>query len=45
MSMLVFFNVRGIVRLEFVPEGQTVNTEFYCNVLRRLREDISAKMT
>jgi hypothetical protein len=21
-------------------EGQTVNAEFYCNVLRRLREDI-----
>jgi hypothetical protein len=28
---------------EFPPEGQTVNAEFYCNVLRRLREDIRQK--
>ena len=25
------------------PEGQTVNAEFYCNILRRLREDIRRK--
>jgi len=40
-SMLImFFDIRGIVHHEFVPEGQTVNAEFYCDVLRRLREDI-----
>jgi len=38
--LIVFFDIRGIVRHEFVPEGQTVNAEFYCSVLRRLREDI-----
>jgi len=42
-SMLVFFDIRGIVHHEFVPEGQTVNTEFCCSVLRRLREDIRQK--
>jgi hypothetical protein len=31
------------VHHEFVPKGQTVNAEFYCNVLRRLREDIRRK--
>jgi len=43
-SMLImFFDIRAIVHHEFVPEGQTVNAEFYCNVLRRLREDIQRK--
>jgi len=41
--LIVFFDIRGIVHHEFVPEGQTVNAEFYCNVLRRLREDIRRK--
>jgi len=38
--LIVFFNIRGNVHHELVPEGQTVNAEFYCNVLRRQREDI-----
>jgi len=41
--LIVFFDIRGIVRHEFVPEGQTVNAKFYCNVLRHLREDIRRK--
>jgi len=41
--LIVFLDIRGIVHHEFVPEGQTVNAEFYCNVLRRLREDIRRK--
>jgi hypothetical protein len=32
-----------MVHLEFAPEGQTANAEFYCNVLRRLREDNERK--
>jgi hypothetical protein len=39
-SMLVFFDIQGIVHHEFVPEGQTVNAKFYCNVLCHLREKI-----
>jgi len=38
--LIIFFDIRGIVHHEFAPEGQTVNAEFYCNVLRHLREDI-----
>jgi len=38
--LVVFFDIRGTVNHEFVPEGQTVNAEFYCNFLPRLREDI-----
>ena len=28
---------------EFVPPGQTVNGKFYCEVLRRLRENVRNK--
>ena len=35
--------IRGIVHHEFAPEGQTVNTGFYCSVLRHLREEIWQK--
>ena len=38
--LIVFFNIRGIVHHEFAPEGQTVNAELYCSVLRCLLEDI-----
>jgi histone-lysine N-methyltransferase SETMAR len=41
--LIVFFDIRGIVHHEFIPEGQTVNAEFYCNVFLRLREDIRGK--
>jgi len=38
-SMIVtFFDVKEIVHKEFVPTGQTVNSGFYCEVLRRLLE-------
>jgi len=41
--LIVFFNTRGIVHHEFVPEGQTVNAEFYCKFVRRPRKDIRRK--
>ena len=41
--LIVFFGIRGIVHHEFVPEGQSVNAELYCNVLRGPSEDIRRK--
>jgi histone-lysine N-methyltransferase SETMAR len=41
--LFVFFDIRGIVHREFVPQCQTVNKKFYCEVLRRLRENIRRK--
>jgi len=38
-----FLDIRGIVHKEFVPPGQTVNRKFYCEVLRRLRENVRRK--
>lgn len=39
----VFFDIQGIVHLEFIPEGRTVNKELYVEILRRLRESIRKK--
>jgi len=38
--IITFFDVKGIVHKEFVPTGRTVNSAFYCDVLRRLREKV-----
>jgi len=35
--LICFFDQEGIVHREFVPSAMTVNAEFYCDVLRRLR--------
>lgn len=41
--LIVFFDMKELVHTEYVPQGQTVNSTFYCNVLRRLRGDIRRK--
>ena len=41
--LIIFLDIRGIVHKEFVPPGQTVNGKFYCEVLRRLRENVRRK--
>jgi hypothetical protein len=39
----LFFGIQGIVHKEFVPPGQTVNSKFYCEVLKLMREGIRRK--
>jgi len=43
VTLLVFFGPEGIVHHEYAPDGQTVNKEFYVEVLRRLRESFRRK--
>ena len=31
--MIVFFDIRGVIYIDWVPEGQTVNQVYYKNVL------------
>jgi len=40
-SMLIcFFDSQGVVHEEFMPQGQTVNKQYYCEVLERLRKRV-----
>ncbi|GFV61621.1 uncharacterized protein TNCV_187791 [Trichonephila clavipes] len=41
--LIVFFDADGIVHYEYVPQAQTVNKEFYLNIMRRLREAVRRK--
>jgi hypothetical protein len=34
--LTAFFNAKGIIHHEFVPEKQTVNSKFYEEVIKRL---------
>jgi hypothetical protein len=38
--LIIFFGIKGIVHKEFVLAGQTDNSAYYCDVLRRLRENV-----
>jgi ribosomal protein L20 len=38
--LIIFFDIKGTVHKEFVLAGQTVISAYYCDVLRRLRENV-----
>jgi hypothetical protein len=42
-TLIVFFDMKGIVHGEFVPPNTMVNSDFYCDVLRRMRENVRQK--
>ena len=41
--LIRFFDANGIVHKEFVPPGQTVNQQFYLEVLKILRDRVRKK--
>lgn len=43
VMLAVFFDYRGVVHSEFLPEGQTINKDNYLGILRRLRESVRHK--
>jgi hypothetical protein len=38
IMLICFFDIRGIIHFEFIPEGATVNKTFYVEVLCCCRE-------
>ena len=43
--LTVFFDCNSVVDHEFLPQGRTVNKEYYLKVMQRLREEIHWKST
>ncbi|GFW92444.1 uncharacterized protein TNCV_4920731 [Trichonephila clavipes] len=43
VMLLVVFDADGIDHHEYAPQDQTVNKEFYLDVMRRLREAVRRK--
>ncbi|GFW49551.1 uncharacterized protein TNCV_2843321 [Trichonephila clavipes] len=43
VMLIVFFDADGIVHHKYGPQGQTVNKEFYLDVMRRIREAVRRK--
>ena len=43
VMLLAFFDSEGILHHEYAPDGQTINKEFYLEVLRHLRESVRRK--
>ena len=42
-TLIVFFNIQGTVIAEWVSSGQTVNQQYYIEVLTKLRESVRRK--
>ena len=43
VMLIDFFDVHGIVHLEFLPQGQTINQNVYKDILRRLMRSVREK--
>ena len=41
--MIIFFDCEGVVHYEFAPRGQTINKEYYVEVLKRLCDAVRRK--
>jgi len=41
--LIVFFDIKGVIMTEWVPQGQTVNQHYYLQVLTTLRERVRRK--
>ena len=41
--LIIFFDCEGVVHYEFAPRGQSINKEYYLEVLKRLRDAVRRK--
>jgi histone-lysine N-methyltransferase SETMAR len=40
VTLITFFDIRGVVHFEFIPQGRTFNQAYYVVVLERLHEAV-----
>ena len=43
VMVTVFFDHEGVILIDFLDKGQTINSEYYCGLLRRMREQLWRK--
>ena len=43
VMVIVFWDSKGVIMRDFVPDGRSVNAEYYLEVMRRLRQNIRCK--
>ena len=43
LMLITFFDIKGMIYVHWVPKGQTVNKEYYVEVLKRVQEKASSK--
>jgi hypothetical protein len=41
--LITFFDIKGIVHFEFIPQGQRVNQAYYKEIMNRVREALLRK--
>jgi len=41
--LIVFFDIKGVITIERIPQGQTVNQHYYLQVFTKLRERVRRK--